>query len=774
MLVTREQLISYSINNNYWFSRRTGSGDPISRDQYFIDNPSELVASIYCAIGDDSNGWELEQFNGINWVVQLPDNSYNLVVTTEGLKKLASVQKGGLSLTFSGIKMLKNTVLSPATPFVNWTDTDFLQAGEVVFSVGTVGSPNLYVTANNPYGYTDYGDPYLKYILSWKINSATGALQYQLLLPPDGFGAFADNGAEEWSFGTIGLYIKNPDDGYTDVLFAVASLPKEVTKYATSVSRIGNALKLYFNTLLGNLAFVENLIIEEEEAHSLPEVPNESMIIYPQNAAKRPHNCYVIDNLYGTGIPALALPRKTNTEWYEDTEWSFIQPTDNFLNVEADNFASDVTNYMFVYWNATTGKYERAEGKSVLNEDGDVRTDLTPNTKMPIGIRVGNSIVYSGEITNNSTAYQYTVTLENNTPTGTGYAAGEELVIPAEQGLIFKLTVTSINGSGAIETFALKGPTVGNITIPNGKKVYNAEYDYRSQLPHSGQSAKFVVTSTATPNALWAFPSSWLNQPLYCDSETNAGRPTLTQTDSFLGWCTSSNSIRLALDLRNEASYTVYGTTRYATNDEVKEVYNNPDAQEQTAVTPKELRNNYLQTTRPGNSSQPGHDLSNPINVDTFVRFNNIVLGKGTSSTSPHVTDSNISFYGLAYRSYYGDIAEEYESDKLYLPGTLITFGKGLKEISEAVTECNGVISTNPGYILGEKKSQLHLPVALCGRVPVLMDGNCLPKFGDKIYLSKIKPGRASTVPNGKPLGKIIAHEIATNKPVECVIRIDF
>ena len=146
MLVTREQLISYSINNNYWFSRRTGSGDPISRDQYFIDNPSELVTSIYCAIGDNSNGWELEQFNGINWVVQLPDNSYNLVVTTEGLKKLASVQKGGLSLTFSGIKMLKNTVLSPATPFVNWTDTDFLQAGEVVFSVGTVGSPNLYVT----------------------------------------------------------------------------------------------------------------------------------------------------------------------------------------------------------------------------------------------------------------------------------------------------------------------------------------------------------------------------------------------------------------------------------------------------------------------------------------------------------------------------------------------------------------------------------------------------------------------------------------------------
>ena len=41
---------------------------------------------------------------------------------------------------------------------------------------------------------------------------------------------------------------------------------------------------------------------------------------------------------------------------------------------------------------------------------------------------------------------------------------------------------------------------------------------------------------------------------------------------SFLGWCTGTNSIRLALDLRNEASNVTYGTTRYATDFDVKEV----------------------------------------------------------------------------------------------------------------------------------------------------------------------------------------------------------
>ena len=49
-----------------------------------------------------------------------------------------------------------------------------------------------------------------------------------------------------------------------------------------------------------------------------------------------------------------------------------------------------------------------------------------------------------------------------------------------------------------------------------------------------------------------------------------------------------------------------------------------------------------------------------------------------------------------------------------------------------------------------------------------------MPKFGDKIYLSQIRPGYASTIPYGKCLGKIIDHNPGTSKLVECVVRIDF
>ena len=104
----------------------------------------------------------------------------------------------------------------------------------------------------------------------------------------------------------------------------------------------------------------------------------------------------------------------------------------------------------------------------------------------------------------------------------------------------------------------------------------------------------------------------------------------------------------------------------------------------------------------------------------------------------------------------------------------MIVFGQGEKEISIAVEECDGIISSKPGYQLGERRHDLDLPVALVGRVPVKMDGNCLPKFGDKIYLSKVKKGCASTVENGKCLGKIIAKHPSPTGLVECSVRIDF
>ena len=77
-------------------------------------------------------------------------------------------------------------------------------------------------------------------------------------------------------------------------------------------------------------------------------------------------------------------------------------------------------------------------------------------------------------------------------------------------------------------------------------------------------------------------------------------------------------------------------------------------------------------------------------------------------------------FSGTSYRAYWGDLAENYVSDEIYPSGLLIQFG-GDKEITKAVTKVNGVISSQPAFVLNDTEG--GLPVALCGRVPVMTEG---------------------------------------------------
>lgn len=776
MIVQRSKLVQYAIAPDLYFARRVGEGSPLSRDAFFNANPDRLITATYCAIGNDTDGWELEMYNGVNWVVVTPDTSYSLIITNGGLAALTNIKKGGMSLYFTGIKIINNTVLNPPTPITTWTNTQFMQAGEVVFSCGTNGS--VHQTDEN-------GNSLLKQILRWRFNSSSGGLQYILTLPPEGLGAESDDGSSEWELGAIGLYIKDPTDNATDVLFAVASLPNIVHKYASTVERVGNSIKLYFNTVLTNLGVVSNLQIMTEGDVNLPEVANENLINYPTDSKKRPYNCYLVDNLYGTNMPAIGVQRKTSATVIDaqgidadlDLDWAWFQPSDNFISLKPEAFDDSVNNYDFVYWDADTtnpktgakGIYKLAQGVKAGGE----------NAKQPVGVRVGNSVVFSGTIINSATSYQYFLELAS---TGADYDTGDELLIPVGNDLIFKVEITGLNASGGISAFRVIGPTCGDIAI-TGTPIMPAIYDPRSQLPREGANARFKITATAMSNTQWNFPASYLNKPVYCDTSSNPGKVTNTQTDSMIGWCIASNGIQLGLDLRNEATEARYGTTRYATNTEVKQSVAQSSAATKTAVCPRYLKNNYFQITKSNttpNANHPGDTQANPVIVDTFVKFNEIVLGKGTTTpydnetANPYVKDSSISFYGLAYRAWYQDIAEFYEADKYYEPGTLITFGDGLKEITAATEEANGVISTKPGFQLGQRKSENWLPVALTGRVPVLFDNACMPSFGDKIYLSKVKKGCASTVENGKCLGKVIAKNFGSSRLIECVVRIDF
>lgn len=105
---------------------------------------------------------------------------------------------------------------------------------------------------------------------------------------------------------------------------------------------------------------------------------------------------------------------------------------------------------------------------------------------------------------------------------------------------------------------------------------------------------------------------------------------------------------------------------------------------------------------------------------------------------------SNI-FNGVATSARYADLAERYESDKPYEPGTVLIIG-GSKEVTTttipADTAVIGIVSTNPGLMMNADAGNhdSHPFIALRGRVPCQVYGPV--NKGDLLVTSEF-PGHA-------------------------------
>jgi len=103
--------------------------------------------------------------------------------------------------------------------------------------------------------------------------------------------------------------------------------------------------------------------------------------------------------------------------------------------------------------------------------------------------------------------------------------------------------------------------------------------------------------------------------------------------------------------------------------------------------------------------------------------------------------------FAKATSAQYADLAEMYESDLDYAPGTVVEFG-GDKEITISAqshsTAIAGIVSTNPSYLMNSTQTGEHvLPVALTGRVPCRVQGPV--KKGD-VLVSSTTPGVAQRI----------------------------
>jgi hypothetical protein len=98
-------------------------------------------------------------------------------------------------------------------------------------------------------------------------------------------------------------------------------------------------------------------------------------------------------------------------------------------------------------------------------------------------------------------------------------------------------------------------------------------------------------------------------------------------------------------------------------------------------------------------------------------------------------------FDGVATQAKYADIAENFEADQNYESGTVLYYGEQTEVSIFGDIYC-GIVSDKPGYLLNSSpKFEYIVPVALKGRVPVLIGEKA--QRGDIIVADRKNPGYA-------------------------------
>ena len=127
----------------------------------------------------------------------------------------------------------------------------------------------------------------------------------------------------------------------------------------------------------------------------------------------------------------------------------------------------------------------------------------------------------------------------------------------------------------------------------------------------------------------------------------------------------------------------------------------------------------------------------------TLATLKSLTLTTGADTTAGTI-QGNWSLTGASkLQATYADLAEYYEGDQEYEPGTVLVFG-GDKEVTTTTvindTRSAGVVTTNPAYVMNAEQTGIKVCIALAGRVPVKVVGRV--KKGDMLTTSAT-PGYA-------------------------------
>ena len=145
------------------------------------------------------------------------------------------------------------------------------------------------------------------------------------------------------------------------------------------------------------------------------------------------------------------------------------------------------------------------------------------------------------------------------------------------------------------------------------------------------------------------------------------------------------------------------------------------------------------------------------------------VLTTGANTIPGSITGNWTLTAGSRMEATYADLAEYYEADQSYEPGTVLMFG-GEKEVTiadDGTSKVAGVVSTNPAYVMNSTCPGLLTAIALQGRVPCKVRGKI--SKGDML----ISGGSGFARPNQFPsMGTVIGKALQDFDGYEGIIEV--
>jgi len=146
-------------------------------------------------------------------------------------------------------------------------------------------------------------------------------------------------------------------------------------------------------------------------------------------------------------------------------------------------------------------------------------------------------------------------------------------------------------------------------------------------------------------------------------------------------------------------------------------------------------------------------------------------ISTGANTTAGTITGNWGLSAGSQLTATYADLAEYYQADAQYEPGTVVEFG-GEYEItlaSEFTTRVAGVVSTNPAFAMNETCPDIALAIALQGRVPCKVQGTI--RKGDMMISAGAGYAVACSEPKlGQVIGKALENFDESAGVIEIVV----